>query len=166
MELLDKLGINWKLLVAQIVNFVILFAILSKFVFDPMSKFLRERSDKIAKSLDEARAIDERMQIAERDRGEIIAKARFESEIIITEAKRAAEVKQAEHMSKTKRIVEDMVAAAKLEISSERKAALQAAKAEIADLVIDASGKILGEEISSRWEKKRIEELVASVRRV
>ncbi len=162
MELLDKLGINWKLLVAQIVNFIILFAILSKFVFDPMSKFLRERSAKIAKSLEEAKAIDERMQKTDRERAAIVAEARQESERIITEAKKIAEGLHTDAVAKGKTTVEGMIAGAKIEIASERSSALRAAKSEIADLVIAVSEKVLQEEISPKWEKKKINELVAA----
>lgn len=164
MELLDKLGINWKLLIAQIVNFIILFAILSKFVFDPVMKFLRERSDKIAKSLDEAKAIDERMQKTERERAEVLGKARTESGAIIAEAKRAVEALHTDAVAKGRETVQAMIIAAKSAIASERATALAAARAEIADLVITVSEKILGEEVSPKWEKKKVDELVAAAR--
>ena len=163
MELLDKLGINWKLLIAQLINFVILFAILSKFVFAPMSKFLRERADKIAKSLQDAKEIEERMRKTVEERERIVVSARSEAERIIGDATKAGTALHAEAEAKIKATTESMITSAKTEIAELRRAELTAARAEIADLVVAAAERVLGEEVSPKWEKKKVEELVATV---
>ena len=163
MELLDKLGIDWRLLIAQIINFVILLAILTRFVFHPMTKFLRERSDRIGKSLEEAKQIEGRMREIASEREQVILLARKQSEQIVTEAKKAAETIHADAIVKGKTTVESMIASAKIEIASERREALDAAKAEIADLVIMVSEKVLGEEVSPSWEKKKVHDLINTI---
>ena len=47
MELFNALGINLKILVAQLINFLVLFIVLYKFGYKPMLKFLDDRKDKI-----------------------------------------------------------------------------------------------------------------------
>ncbi len=51
-DLISKLGIEWKLLLAQIVNFVILFLVLKKFLYKPLLNFMNNRRQKIADGLD------------------------------------------------------------------------------------------------------------------
>ena len=46
MELFGKLGIEWKLLLAQGLNFILLLIILRKFLYKPILKMLDERRAK------------------------------------------------------------------------------------------------------------------------
>src|SRR5574340_228833 len=52
--LAGTLGINWKLFIAQLVNFGIILAVLWKWVFIPVAKNLAARTEKIEKSLNDA----------------------------------------------------------------------------------------------------------------
>src|SRR3989344_1805866 len=51
---LDTLGINWKLLIAQLVNFGIILVVLWKWVFTPVAKKLTERTERIEKAMKDA----------------------------------------------------------------------------------------------------------------
>ena len=51
MDVFAKLGIDWKLLIAQAVNFGILFLVLRRFAYKPMLDFLENRSAQIDKGL-------------------------------------------------------------------------------------------------------------------
>src|SRR5690606_14577020 len=50
----DALGINLGFLIAQIVNFGLIFALLTYFLWGPMTKSLDERSARIEKGLEDA----------------------------------------------------------------------------------------------------------------
>ena len=50
LEALNSLGIDYKLLIAQLVNFVLLFIVLYIFLYKPVLKMLNARSEKINKS--------------------------------------------------------------------------------------------------------------------
>lgn len=52
--LLAKLGINWKLLLSQVVNFLILLIILRSFVYKPLLLAIKKRNEKIKEGLDKA----------------------------------------------------------------------------------------------------------------
>lgn len=53
-ELLKQLGINWQLLLSQMVNFFILLVVLTFFVYKPLLKVIKERNSKIKEGLDKA----------------------------------------------------------------------------------------------------------------
>ena len=54
MEVLAKLGIDWKLLLAQAVNFAVLFWVLRRYAYQPMLDFLEKRTIKIEQGLKDA----------------------------------------------------------------------------------------------------------------
>ena len=55
-ELITKLGIDWKFLIAQIVNFLVLLFVLYKFAYGPILAMLEKRQKKIEKGLKDAEA--------------------------------------------------------------------------------------------------------------
>ena len=63
MELLSNLGINGKLLLAQIVNFFILLYILKRFAYKPILKVLDDRKEKIEKGLRDAENAKDKLLI-------------------------------------------------------------------------------------------------------
>lgn len=60
--MLAKLGINWKLLISQAVNFFILLIILRAFVYKPLLSAIKKRNEKIREGLEKAREADVRLK--------------------------------------------------------------------------------------------------------
>src|SRR3989344_237183 len=90
-ELLHSLGIEWPILIAQLVNFAILLFILERFVYRPIIKLLDKRREDIATSAkrdEEIRAKLGEMDIA---RERVLTEARAQSQKILDEAKEDAE---------------------------------------------------------------------------
>src|SRR4030042_2105348 len=83
MELLSNLGINGKLLLAQIINFLILLFVLHRFAYKPILKMLNDRTNKIEKGLKEAEESHKKLaEISEKEK-EIITKARKDAQEIL-----------------------------------------------------------------------------------
>ena len=59
--LLEKLGIDWKLLIAQAVNFLLLLVILRAFAYKPVLEMLRKRRERIEEGIAKANEADARM---------------------------------------------------------------------------------------------------------
>jgi len=105
--ILDQLGINPVYLIAQIVNFGILFFVLSKLLYKPLLKMLDERAKKInlgIKAAQESVKLKENFEI---ERKNEMAKARKEMDKIITAANEEA-----------RKIKNDIVSEAKKEAQS------------------------------------------------
>lgn len=60
--LLFQLGIDWKLFLSQMVNFFILLAVLTFFVYKPLIKIIKQRTAKIKEGLDKAEEADVRLK--------------------------------------------------------------------------------------------------------
>lgn len=113
-ELLEQLGINWKLFLSQLVNFFILLFVLRAFVYKPVLNIIRDRSAKIKEGLDKAeeagirlKEVDEisarKIKEAEGQSVEIIKETEDRAKIMEAELRKKAEGKQKELMELVRR---------------------------------------------------------------
>lgn len=85
---MEKLGIDPKLLLTQILNFAIMVLVLTKLLYKPILKGLEERRQKIAESLrlaEKSKLEDEKHA---KKREELLVEAREEAKVIIQSAKK------------------------------------------------------------------------------
>jgi F-type H+-transporting ATPase subunit b len=101
-EIFTKLGLNGALLISQIVNFVLLLVLLRKFAYTPVLKMLRERSEKIEKSLEDAKKIEDELKNTEETKVKEIRKAKEEAQEIIKGAYETAEANTQKSIEETK----------------------------------------------------------------
>lgn len=60
--LLGQLGVDWKLLLSQAVNFFILLVVLRQFVYKPLLAVMKKRNERIQEGLDKAEEADARLK--------------------------------------------------------------------------------------------------------
>ena len=118
-ELLSKLGIDWRLLAAQLANFLILLFVLRRFAYKPLLKLLDERKQKIANGLANAQKAKSNLEEAEKERQEIISTAKKGASEIINLAETAAQKNREETLKEAKAGVEKIVTEARKQIDSE-----------------------------------------------
>ena len=166
MEILGKLGIDWKLLLAQIVNFAILLFLLKKFLYKPLLTMLNNRREIIEKSLEQAKTIEEEMKELDRRKGEVLVQARAEADGIMEKTLKLAENKRQEAIVKTKQDVATVISEAKEKIEQERREAFDHAKQELSFLVMQASSAVLKEfadkKITETMLQKALKQVVSS----
>ncbi len=85
-SLFTNLGINWRLLVAQGVNFFVLVFLLTYLFYKPFIKLLKDRRHKIEAGIENARLADKRLQEAESLKQAEIVKGEKAALVIIEEA--------------------------------------------------------------------------------
>ena len=160
MELLNSLGINGKLLIAQIINFLILLFVLYKFAYGPVLKMLDERTKKIEKGIKDAENSGKKLEeIAAREKG-ILDEAKKQAKEIVRRSEDAA-VAQAEELVMTaKDQTQKMVETAREQIEQEKNKILVEAKAEIAGLVMVATEKIIGEKLDPEKDAQLIKNAI------
>ncbi|MFA5128646.1 MAG: F0F1 ATP synthase subunit B [Patescibacteria group bacterium] len=163
MELLEKLGIDWRLLIAQLVNFLILVLILYKFLYKPLLKMLEGRKEKIEKGLRDAEQLGVELEKTKELQAAEIQKAKQEAKGIIEEAGKRAEVAGAETKLKTKAEVEKLITVAKNQMIEEKIKMMAEVKKEAAEMVIAVAEKIIGKTIDIKAQKSLIEETLREV---
>jgi F-type H+-transporting ATPase subunit b len=77
--------IDWKIIIAQAINFIIILIILYLFALKPIRKVMDEREGKIRKGLHDATANAEILNSTEKEYQTTLAKARTEAHAIFQE---------------------------------------------------------------------------------
>src|SRR3989304_5196193 len=134
MEGLASLGINLPVLLAQIVNFVILFVLLYMFAYKPILKMLDERSKKVEDSMKQTEYIKEQVAHAEEESKKRIEAAGKEGQEGIARATRNGEEVRQKAQQDAQKDAETLIARAKTEIGRERDDAIGDLRREFADL--------------------------------
>lgn len=160
MELLEKLGIDWRLLIAQLVNFVILLAVLHKFAYKPLLKLLQERSEKIEKSLADAKRIEENLAVSQKEQQRIIGEAEREASRVRELAVERAEKQGEELLERTRHQAEDIIAKSRQQIEAHKQQMVHDAERELAGLVTAACEKVLADVMDQNIERRLAEKTV------
>ncbi len=160
MELLEKLGINWKLLIAQLINFAILLYVLKRFAYTPIVKMLNERTEKIEKGLKNAEETRKKLTEITQKEKEILSKAKIEARDILKKSEDTAKRSKDEIAAEVKAQAEKIITDAKASIESEKTKMLREVKTEVAELVISATEKIINERIDSKKDRELIEKSI------
>lgn len=163
MELLTKLGIDWRLLLAQIVNFLFVLAVLYKFLYRPLLTFLDQRRDRIEQSLREAKRIETELKSIEVKKAEAMAEARQQAQEVIAQAEAMAEAQRQETLLRVRGEAEKVIAEARLKIEAEQAAAIKAVRREAAKLVVQATTRVIGKLPGAVVDKELAEAAVAEV---
>src|SRR3989344_3428345 len=159
-ELIHQLGIDWRLIIAQMVNFLILMAILYRFAYKPLIKILEERRLKIEKSIDDAKTIEENMSRSMAERQQIVAEARRDAGRILEETKVAATTHKNAAMAEAKTETEKIIKKAEVVLRSEKESMLAEAKTELAELVVLTTEKVLRGAMNKELNQKYIESVL------
>lgn len=147
MEAIQSLGIDWRLLVAQIVNFVVLLILLRKFLYTPVLNMLESRKVKIEKSLKDSEEADQKVAQCEADCKKLSQGAVKESETIVTSAKKLAESEAKKIVAEAEKKSQRIIALAEEEAKTKKENALLGAKKDLVDLVVLSTEKILGKSV-------------------
>lgn len=161
MEVLAKLGVDWKLLLAQAVNFAVLFWVLRRFAYQPMLDFLEKRSVRIEQGLKDAEAASQKLSEIEAKEKTVLAEARTEARAIITAAEVSAKKRDGERATETEAKVKRLLEEAEEKIREEREKALASAKEEIGELVMLSVEKILHEKADGTEDAALLKKLVS-----
>ncbi len=157
MEALANLGIDWKLLLAQVVNFVVVLLVLKRFAYKPMLKLLDERTAKIEKGLADAESAGKKLGEMEVREKAVLSEARSEAKRILAETDEAAQKRDAAKIAETEVRVKKLLQESEVKMVADQKKMLEEAKSELAGTVLLAVEKILREKMDSAKEKELIE---------
>ena len=146
--LFSAFGIEWKLLLAQGVNFLMLLVGLTYFLYKPVLKMMKDRQDFIAKGVKEAEGAMQARVSIDAERSGIIGKAEVDASGIVARAEEEGKSKRAEIIDTAKTRSEAMIVEARLQAEELARQALEQSKKEIARVAILAAEHILREQKS------------------
>lgn len=155
--------INYHDLTWAIVNFTVLLAILYKFLYGPLLKMMENRQNEIKNNISQAEAIRGEAEALRTQLAADMTNARKEAQTIINSAGKVAEEMKNEIVSQAKESALTITTKAQEEIQREKEQALADIRNEVANLVILAAGKILGETMTVEQHRQQVDKFIQEV---
>jgi F-type H+-transporting ATPase subunit b len=157
---LEGLGINLPMLVAQLINFFVLFGLLYLVAYKPIMKMFDERSNRIKESMEETERIKEQAARTDEEVKEHLEKARKEGQAVVAQAAKMGEQVKEEARQGAREEASALITRARGEIRRERDETLDVLRKEFVDLAIMAAGKVINKELDKSKHKQLIDEVL------
>lgn len=160
-ELFKELGIDPRVIAAQILGFALLWILLRRYLFGPVMGLVQSRQQEIkstyeAAENEQARAEEFRTEYEKRLTG-IEAEARAK----IQEAIKHADDAKNEIIADARRRSEDILKRGEEELAREREKTLAAIREEVVDLSLEAAGKLVGETLDEPRHRRLIGDFIS-----
>ena len=158
-SIVSTFHIDWKIMIAQALNFGMVFLILYLFALKPLIKIMQERTKKIEKGISDAQSNALILNNTKTEYEKALIKARNEADKIFQEGKKEAETKRSLMLEKAKEEVTFMIENGKKNLENEKIKMVKEATADITALSVRIAEKILGQKIDESFNEKTIKEL-------
>ena len=161
---MEALGLNLPFLLVQIVNLIIVYTVVAKWIVGPILGLLEKRRAKIAQGLEDARVAAEARADAEKDAAKIIAAAQAEAGKIVAEATERAAVAGKDVMAAAEAEAVKAREASVAEAEVERNRILGDLRGQVASLAIAAANKLVGEALDEKKQRALLDEFFSGVK--
>jgi F-type H+-transporting ATPase subunit b len=155
---MSALGIEWRMLISQLISFSIVFAALWYFAYKPIFKMLQTRREKIADALANAEKIHGDVARTETERQKILADAGDKANKMIDEARQAAARVRETETQKAIAAAEQIVVKAREAAAQEHSQMLAELKREVGRLVVQTTATVTGKILTPEDQRRLAEE--------
>jgi len=153
--------INIFQVVIAAVNFVVFLVLLWQFAFKPVAAMLAERRERIEQGLRDAEQAKRDRETAEQERIAALTEARREANDILARAQKVAQETRDADIAATRAELERMRTRATDEIEAEKGRALAELRSEVAELALQAAGRVVRETMTDQRQRRLVEEFLA-----
>jgi F-type H+-transporting ATPase subunit b len=160
---MEGLGINLGYLLVQIIAFIVIYTLMTRFVYDPLTRVLSERRTRIAKGLEDANAAAKARLNAEAEADKILAAARTEAAKVVEEARgrgeEVAKAVEAEARTEADRIR----AEGRTRATEEQTRQLADLRGQVASIAIAVAQRLIGESLDAKRQQTLINDFFSKV---
>lgn len=142
-SLIETFHIDWKLMLAQGVNFTVVIIVLWRFALRPLKKLMDERAKTVEQGFLDAEASKRMLADTKGEYDAIVLNARKEAQLIIESAKKSAADEAAKMVAQAGDLSAATIAQGKAELAVERQKMIAEAKSELADMIVTATERVL-----------------------
>ena len=150
-----KMGVDWRLIAMNAVNFGLVAVVLYYFLYRPVLKMMDERKTKIEDGLKFADEMRAKTAEAEARQQELLREARQTAQEIVEKARATAAAYSETQARETAAKVEQMIAKAKEAIELEKRRQFEELRGEVSRLVVATTAKLLSRDLAAS-EKESI----------
>lgn len=167
---MKELGIEPMLLLAQIINFGIIFFVLKKFLYKPVLTMLEKRKKETEETIERAKRMEHEEGKMKEKQEKLVADAKKEARIILEEAKKQAEEQKRMTLAEAHTEVQSILAKGKTQAAAYQKTVESDVRKQAVELASLMVQKLLPEILSDQDHKKliasQLKELEKSVKMV
>ncbi|MFO7936891.1 MAG: F0F1 ATP synthase subunit B [Kiritimatiellia bacterium] len=160
---MDLFKIEPGLMIWTWVSFLTLFVIMYKFVFPILLQNIRDREEKITRSVEDAENIRKTREEIDVERDEAVKNAKIEGNEILHRIREDADLLKKNLEKKAQSDADTILQQARDKAKEEKDDTMQQLKAKLAEFVCDASEKIIGRsfvtEEDQKWTRELAEQL-------
>ncbi|MCB9805555.1 F0F1 ATP synthase subunit B [Candidatus Nomurabacteria bacterium] len=149
-EILGRVGFDWQVATANLVNFLVIFIILKVFVWTPVQNIINKRKEIIDQGLKDAEEAKQKLSAAEEEAGDITKQAKEHADHILRESRDEGNAIKTRIEEGAYKKEAEIIEQGHQEVREERKKMMQDVQGEAANLVVDAVAQILEEEVNQK----------------
>lgn len=150
----------WSTLFFTVLNILVLYFILKKILFKPVSKYMLARTTKIEEALALAEEAKEMASKMEDEHKERMKEIKEEGNALIASYEKKAKKEYENIIAKAKEDSAKITENTRHELEVEKEQLISGLKEEIADLVLDASKKVINENLDTKANRKLIDKFI------
>ena len=149
--------------IVELITFLLMLAILARYVYPEIVKLAEARQQAIAEQLKEAEKARAEAEQSLKEAAAKLEDARKTAQGVIDAATKSGEQLRQELKQKAEEESKRTVEAAKKEIEAERERAVQSVRSEVANLVVAATEKVIGETLDDDKHRRLIDKAIQEV---
>jgi len=135
-EIFSTFGVEWEVLLVQAVNFGLLLAGLTYFLYKPVGRMLEARRQKVAQGVKDAEEAERVRKEVEGSRARKLAEAGSEADKVVAEARAAAGQKEREIVGRAEDTAAVLLREAQAQAREEKARIERESKEEMAKLIV------------------------------
>lgn len=143
------------------VTFLVLLYVLKKVAWNPLLGAVEEREKSIAESLRHAEQARMEADKLLEEQHRKLAQTQEEVQVMLKESRQMAEKIRTEIIEKAKEDAQKLLDRARKDIDKERKMALMGLRKEVADVVVGATAKLIGESLDEKKHRQLIDAYIS-----
>lgn len=148
-------------ILATVVVFIVLMALLKKFAWGPLMGVMQQREELVASEIEAAEKARKDSQQYLDEQKALLKEARTEAQSIVESAKKQGELQREEIVTAARNEAARLKESAVREIETAKETAIAAVREEVVSLSVLAASKVLSKEISEDDNRALIQETIA-----
>lgn len=150
-------------LVFTIVNLLVLYLLMKKFLFGRVNDILQKREEALRKQFEDAQAAKDEANALKKQCENSLADAKQSSAQIIREAREKAGEEYDRIVKSAEDEAADRISKAELLIAGEKEKSMRDMQTEIRELVVNATAKVVGEQASAEDSRRIYDDFIAEM---
>lgn len=160
---LEVISVNIWQIVISLINLLIMFLILKKFLFKPVKKMMDERRKQVDKIYDDAQKDKEAASDLKNQYEEHMSNARAEADAIVRRATETANARGESIIAEATGTAAHLKQKAEEEIALEKRRMLNEVRGEISELAVDIASKVVEKEIDRKAYDSFVDDFIQNV---